>query len=39
MKKIVDVVDKKLAGTITNDTVIGIDIGSRTGKAVLLTEG
>jgi predicted CoA-substrate-specific enzyme activase len=39
MKKIVEVVDKKLAGTITNDTVIGIDIGSRTGKAVLLTEG
>ena len=39
MRKIVDVIDKKLAGTLTNDTVIGIDIGSRTGKAVLLTEG
>ncbi|QDR79290.1 acyl-CoA dehydratase activase [Sporomusa termitida] len=39
MKKIVDVIDKKLTGTLTNDTVLGIDIGSRTGKAVLLTEG
>lgn len=39
MRKIVDVIDKKLTGTLTNDTVIGIDIGSRTGKAVLLTEG
>ena len=37
--KIVDVIDKKLVSTITNDVVIGIDIGSRTGKAVLLADG
>ncbi|HEY3425103.1 MAG TPA: acyl-CoA dehydratase activase [Negativicutes bacterium] len=39
MQKITEVIDKKLVGTITGDRVIGIDIGSRSGKAVLLTEG
>lgn len=37
--KIAEVLDKKLVSTITNDVVIGIDIGSRTGKAVLLADG
>jgi len=39
MQKIIEVLDKKLVGHITDDRVIGIDIGSRTGKAVLLTDG
>ncbi|TWH47549.1 acyl-CoA dehydratase activase [Sporomusa sp. KB1] len=39
MKKLVDVIDKRVIGTLTNDTVLGVDIGSRTGKAVLLTDG
>ena len=39
MTKIVDVIDKKLVSTFTNDVVIGMDIGSRTGKAVLFAEG
>lgn len=34
-----DVIDQKLISTITNKNVIGIDIGSRTGKAVLLSGG
>lgn len=39
MKKLVDVIDKRVISTLTNDTVLGVDIGSRTGKAVLLTDG
>ncbi|MCE5286247.1 MAG: acyl-CoA dehydratase activase [Pelosinus sp.] len=39
MTKIVEVLDKKVSSTITNDKVIGIDIGSRTGKAVLFANG
>lgn len=34
-----DVIDKKLISKITDQNVIGIDIGSRTGKAVLLSGG
>lgn len=34
-----DVIDEKLISTITDQNVIGIDIGSRTGKAVLLSGG
>lgn len=37
--KIVEVLDKKVGSTITADRVIGIDIGSRTGKAVLFSDG
>ena len=37
--KIVEVLDKKVGSTITPDRVIGIDIGSRTGKAVLFADG
>lgn len=37
--KIVDVLDKKVGSSITTDRVVGIDIGSRTGKAVLFAEG
>jgi len=37
--KIADVIDKKFISALTNDKVIGIDIGSRTGKAVLLADG
>jgi predicted CoA-substrate-specific enzyme activase len=39
MQKITEVIDKKLVGNITGDRVIGIDIGSRTGKAVLFDDG
>ncbi|MCE5286249.1 MAG: acyl-CoA dehydratase activase [Pelosinus sp.] len=35
--KITEVIDQRLISTITGATVIGIDIGSRTAKAVLLT--
>lgn len=34
-----EVLDEKLVPTITDARVIGIDIGSRTGKAVLLSKG
>ncbi len=34
-----EVLDEKLVATISDARVIGIDIGSRTGKAVLLSEG
>ncbi|MEM5767488.1 MAG: CoA activase, partial [Bacillota bacterium] len=37
--KIADVIDKKFIPALTNDKVLGIDIGSRTGKAVLLADG
>ncbi|BBB89521.1 MAG TPA: acyl-CoA dehydratase activase [Methylomusa anaerophila] len=37
--KIEEILDKKVGSTITSDKVIGIDIGSRTGKAVLFHEG
>ncbi len=37
--KITEILDKKVGSTITNDRVIGIDIGSRTGKAVLFADG
>lgn len=37
--RIADIVDEKLAGKLAENKVIGIDIGSRTGKAVLLGEG
>jgi predicted CoA-substrate-specific enzyme activase len=39
MQKIAEVIDKKLVANITGDRVIGIDIGSRSGKAVLLDDG
>lgn len=35
--KIADIIDPSLIAGITGATVVGIDIGSRTGKAVLLT--
>lgn len=34
-----DAIDDKLVSNITDDKVIGFDIGSRTGKAVLLADG
>jgi predicted CoA-substrate-specific enzyme activase len=34
-----EVLDEKLVSTISDARVIGIDIGSRTGKAVLLSDG
>lgn len=37
--KITEVLDPKIAGDIKDVRVLGIDIGSRTGKAVLLSEG
>lgn len=37
--RIEEVVDEKVLTTITDAAVIGIDIGSRTGKAVLITKG
>jgi predicted CoA-substrate-specific enzyme activase len=37
--KIEDVVDERVISKITEDKVIGFDIGSRTGKAVLLADG
>ncbi len=37
--KIQDVIDSKQVPLISSDRVIGIDIGSRTGKAVLLADG
>jgi (R)-2-hydroxyacyl-CoA dehydratese activating ATPase len=37
--KIRDVIDSRRISDITSDRVIGIDIGSRTGKAVLLDSG
>ena len=37
--KFKDVLDEKQVGIISDVTVIGIDIGSRTGKAVLLHDG
>ncbi|MFZ2948509.1 MAG: acyl-CoA dehydratase activase [Desulfuromonadaceae bacterium] len=37
--KFKDVLDEKQVGIISDATVIGIDIGSRTGKAVLLHKG
>lgn len=37
--KITEVLDRKVGSTITTDKVIGIDIGSRTGKAVLFVDG
>lgn len=37
--KITEVLDRKVGSTITSDKVIGIDIGSRTGKAVLFVDG
>lgn len=37
--KVEDVLDEKLVATISQARVIGIDIGSRTGKAVLLSDG
>jgi predicted CoA-substrate-specific enzyme activase len=36
MKKFQEVIDDSLIGELSHDTVIGVDIGSRTGKAVLL---
>ncbi len=39
MQKIAEVIDKKLVANITGNRVIGIDIGSRTGKAVLFDDG
>ncbi|BBB89523.1 MAG TPA: acyl-CoA dehydratase activase [Methylomusa anaerophila] len=35
--KIAEVIDESLVSTITGSTVVGIDIGSRTAKAVLLS--
>ncbi len=35
--KIADIIDPSLIADITGATVVGIDIGSRTGKAVLIT--
>jgi len=37
--KIEEIIDKKLISNITDASVIGIDIGSRTGKAILLCAG
>jgi predicted CoA-substrate-specific enzyme activase len=37
--KVVDIIDEKLVPTVSGARVIGIDIGSRTGKAVLLANG
>jgi predicted CoA-substrate-specific enzyme activase len=37
--KIAEIIDNKLLHTIADSRVIGIDIGSRTGKAVLFSEG
>ena len=37
--RVEEVVDKRQLSLITSDRVIGIDIGSRTGKAVLLADG
>lgn len=37
--KIMEVLDRKVGSIITADKVVGIDIGSRTGKAVLFAEG
>jgi predicted CoA-substrate-specific enzyme activase len=37
--KIEDVVDERVISKLTEDKVIGFDIGSRTGKAVLLADG
>lgn len=34
-----EVIDKELISTLSDATVVGIDIGSRTGKAVLLSKG
>lgn len=34
-----EIIDKELVSSINDDTVVGIDIGSRTGKAVLLSKG
>ncbi|MDR1616941.1 MAG: acyl-CoA dehydratase activase [Syntrophomonadaceae bacterium] len=39
MKKFQEIIDNSLVDELTNDAVIGVDIGSRTGKAVLLHEG
>ncbi len=39
MKRIEEVVDKKLLQDITDSPVIGLDLGSRTGKAVLIRDG
>ncbi|HEY6008212.1 MAG TPA: acyl-CoA dehydratase activase, partial [Geobacteraceae bacterium] len=37
--RVEEVIDASLVSTVTDATVIGIDIGSRTGKAVLLAGG
>lgn len=37
--RIEDAIDRRQLSLITSDRVIGIDIGSRTGKAVLLADG
>jgi len=37
--RVEDVIDKSLVSSIKNSRVIGIDIGSRTGKAILLADG
>ena len=37
--KFEEVIDKELRKTLTNKRVIGVDIGSRTGKAILLADG
>ncbi len=37
--RVSDVIDERLKSKLKNNKVIGIDIGSRTGKAVLLGEG
>jgi predicted CoA-substrate-specific enzyme activase len=37
--KVADIIDESLVQTISDAKVIGIDIGSRTGKAVLLANG
>jgi len=39
MSNLEDVIDPSVLHELTGDTVIGIDIGSRTGKAVLLSNG
>lgn len=39
MSKIKDIIDHDLVEKISNDRVIGLDLGSRTGKGVLLANG
>jgi hypothetical protein len=39
MGKLADIIDNRLVGKLNNEIVVGIDIGSRGGKAVLLGDG